>query len=211
MLDHLGFQSWIDVGDFAKLLSRLVVDVVFTMIVVHGVYRRIYGRNEFPFTYYALNVITFTICFLLRKVPTDLGFALGLFAVFGILRYRTEQVGIRDLTYLFVVIGIAIINATANKKVSVAELGLVNVAIVGMVVVLEFAPAGKREFTRRVIYDNLELLRAADKQALHADLSARLGVHVRRVGVVHADLLRDTAELTVYYVDDPPAPPPADQ
>lgn len=208
MLDNLGFQEWIDVGDFTKLAFRLLVDVFFCAVIVSGMYRRIYGSNEFPFTYYAFNVITFTVCFLLRKVPTDLGFALGLFAVFGILRYRTEQIGIRDLTYLFIVIGVAIINASANKKVSVAELALVNMAIVGMVMVLELAPSGKREFSRRVIYDNLELLRAEDKVPLYADLSARLGVRVQRVSVLHADLLRDTSELTVYYVEPPPEPAP---
>jgi hypothetical protein len=189
----------------------LALNLFFAVLIIHGAYRRIYGKNEFPFTYYALNIITFSVCFLLRKVPTDLGFALGLFAVFGVLRYRTEQIGIRDLTYLFVVIGIAIINATANKKVSVAELGLVNVAIVGLVFILELAPSGRREFSRRVIYDNLELLRAADTAPLHADLSERLGVDVQRVGVNRADLLRDTADLTVYYVDaPPPSAPPAE-
>jgi len=207
MLEHLGFEQWIDVQDFSKLAFRLLIDLGIVSLVIHGVYRRIYGKNEFPFTYYAFNIITFTVCFLLRKVPTDLGFALGLFAVFGILRYRTEQIGIRDLTYLFIVIGLAILNASANKKVSVAELVLVNAAIVGMVFALEAAPSGKREHNRRVMYDNLELLRADNPEGLHADLSNRLGVDVLRVTVTRADLLRDTADLMVYYHDlEPQAP-----
>jgi len=201
MLEHLGFEQWIDIKDFTKLAARLLIDVVFAMIIVQGAYKRAYGKNEYPFTYYAFNIITFTVCFLLRKVPTDLGFALGLFAVFGVLRYRTEQIGIRDLTYLFIVIGIAILNASANKKVSVAELALVNGAIIAMVFVLEAAPAGKRERNRRVIYDNLELLRESEHLALHQDLSERMGVDVKRVTVTRADLLRDTADLMVYYVD----------
>jgi len=201
MLEHLGFNQWMDIKDFTKLAFRLLIDVGFASLIVHGVYRRVYGKNEYPFTYYAFNIITFTVCFLLRKVPTDLGFALGLFAVFGVLRYRTEQINIRDLTYLFIVIGIAILNASANKKVSVAELALVNGAIIGMVFLLEAAPSGKRERNRRVIYDNIELLRGGDPAALHSDLSERLGVDVRRVTVTRADLLRDTADLMVYYVD----------
>ena len=201
MLEHLGFNEWMDVKDFVKLAFRLLIDIGFASVIVHGVYRRVYGKNEYPFTYYAFNIITFTVCFLLRKVPTDLGFALGLFAVFGVLRYRTEQINIRDLTYLFIVIGIAILNASANKKVSVAELALVNGAIICMVFLLEAAPSGKRERNRRVIYDNIELLRGGDPAALHSDLSERLGVDVRRVTVTRADLLRDTADLMVYYVD----------
>jgi hypothetical protein len=203
MLEHIGFQDWIDIKDFTKLAFRLLIDVAFAAIIVQGAYKRVYGKNEYPFTYYAFNIITFTVCFLLRKVPTDLGFALGLFAVFGVLRYRTEQIGIRDLTYLFIVIGIAILNASANKKVSVAELALVNGAIIGMVFVLEAAPAGKRERNRRVTYDNLELLRDANLLALHEDLSKRMGVDVKRVTVTRTDLLRDTAELMVYYIDPP--------
>lgn len=204
MLEHIGFEEWIDVKDFVKLGVRLLIDLALATAVIQGAYRRAYGKNEYPFTYYAFNIITFTVCFLLRKVPTDLGFALGLFAVFGVLRYRTEQIGIRDLTYLFIVIGIAILNASANKKVSVAELLLVNGAILGMVFVLEAAPAGKREKNRRVTYDNLELLRTGDPDALHEDLSKRMGVDVLRVTVQRTDLLRDTAELMVYYIDSTP-------
>ncbi len=203
MLEYLGLQDWVDVEDFARLVFRLALDLVVVAFVVHGAYRRIYGRNDYPFAYYAFNVITFAVCFLLRKVPTDLGFALGLFAVFGVLRYRTEQIGIRDLTYLFVVIGLAVVNATANKKVSLAELMLVNTVIVAMVFLLERAPGGRRERSLRVTYDDLERLRAPDRSALLRDLSERTGLEVTRVSVLRTDLLRDTAELTVHYLESP--------
>ncbi len=201
MLEYLGLQSWMDTEDFVRLVFRLTLDLAMTAIVVHGAYRRLYGHNDYPFAYYAFNVITFSVCFLLRKVPTDLGFALGLFAVFGVLRYRTEQIGIRDLTYLFIVIGLAVINATANKKVSFAELMLVDTSIVALVFLLEWAPGGRRERSLRVTYDDLERLRASDPSELLQDLSERTGLEVTRVSVLRTDLLRDTAELTVYYLD----------
>lgn len=201
MLDYIGFKDLIDLQDLSKLAFRLLVDLVFATLIIRTVYRRLYGQNEYVFTYFAFNIITFTLCFLLRKVPIELGFALGLFAVFGILRYRTEPIGIRDLTYLFIVIGLAILNAVANKKVSMAELLLVNSVICGMTVALEWIPRKTREHTQAVTYDNLELLSGSDRTALITDLQQRTGLHVKRVVVRRFDLLRDTADLLVYYTE----------
>ena len=203
MNEILGLHpSFIDAQDFAKLGSRLFLDLFFTSLVVLWVYVRRYGRTEFVFTYFMFNVVTFTLCFLLRKVPIELGFALGLFAVFGILRYRTEAIRTPDLTYLFVVIGIAILNAVVNKKVSFAEVLLVNSTIVGLAALLETVPSLQREKRQMVIYDNLELLRGGDKQALFADLKERTGLDVKRVQIDRFDLLRDTARLTVVYAEN---------
>lgn len=151
------------------------------------------------FTYVIFNVITFMMCALLRKVPIDLGFALGLFAVFGILRYRTEEIRLRDLNYQFVVIGVAILNAVTNKKVSFAEVLAVNVVVAATVIALELAPALRRHCALPVTYDNLALLHDDQRPALLADLSARLGVAAHRVQVHRIDTLRDAAEITVFY------------
>ena len=144
------------------------------------------------------NLITFALCFLLRKVKVDMGFALGLFAVFGILRYRTEQIRTRDLTYLFVVIGIAILNAVVNKKVSVGELMLVNICIVAMAFMLERLPYFRLSEQHLVVYDDLALLRSGCEAEVVADLSQRTGLAVERYRVEDVDLLRDTARVTVY-------------
>lgn len=200
MADMLGLfpDSLIDQADFAKLYSRLAVNVLFTAFLVLGIYVRRYGKTEFVFTYFMFNLITFALCFLLRKVKVDMGFALGLFAVFGILRYRTEPIRTRDLTYMFVVIGIAILNAVVNKKVSFGELMLVNVCIVGMALVLETLAFFRLSQQHAIIYDNLELLRSGDDPAILADLGERTGLPVERYRVDEVDLLRDTARLTVY-------------
>jgi hypothetical protein len=196
------FNSW----DFVKLVSRLGLDLVFTWIVVSLVYGRLYRNRELIFTYYLFNVITFTLCLLLRKVPMELGFALGLFAVFGILRYRTEEIRTRDLTYLFIVIGLAILNGVANKKVSLIELVTVDAVIVGRTAAIELAPRHRGGGHAPVLYDNLSLLHPGREAELHADLGRRLGVQVIRVQVHRIDLLRDAAEITVNFVSLAPAP-----
>ena len=103
------------------LLARLALNVLFTLVVVRLVYYRLYRDRDYVFTYFLINLVTFSLAYLLSNVPIELGFALGLFAVFGILRYRTEAIRVRNLTYLFVVIGIALLNALANGGISLAE------------------------------------------------------------------------------------------
>jgi len=205
--DVFGIDELFNTWDFIKLVSRLGLDLAFTWIVVSRVYGRLYRNREFVFTYYIFNVITFALCVLLRKVPIELGFALGLFAVFGILRYRTEEIRMRDLTYLFIVIGIAILNGVANKKVSLIELVTVDAVIVGITAVIELAPRHRGTGQAPVLYDNLSLLHPGRETELHADLGKRLGVQVVRVQVHRIDLLRDAAEITAHYVVPPPSAP----
>ncbi|HWO17393.1 MAG TPA: DUF4956 domain-containing protein [Kofleriaceae bacterium] len=203
--DAFGTEEVWSTWDFVKLVSRLGIDLVFTWIVVSLVYGRLYRNRELIFTCYIFNVITLALCLLLRKVPMELGFALGLFAVFGILRYRTEEIRTRDLTYLFIVIGLAILNGVANKKISLAELLTVDVLIVAITAAIELAPRNRGSGHAPVLYDNLALLRPGREAELHADLGQRLGVQVVRVQVHRIDLLRDAAEITAHFVAAPAA------
>jgi hypothetical protein len=186
-------------GDMAVLLSRLFLDLVFTFLVVRGVYTRIYHHRDYTFTYLLLNLVTFSLSFVLSQVRVDLGFAMGLFAVFGILRYRTESIEVRNLTYLFVVIGLAVLNALVAADVSLWALLLVNSLIVGMVAGLEWASFSRREESRRVVYDRLDLLAPGRSGELIADLRLRTQLPVERYEIGNVDLLRDTVDLSVYY------------
>jgi hypothetical protein len=197
--DLFGTGAIVDWPDLLRLLARFGLDLVFTTIVVVGVYYRLYRSREFVFTYFIFNVITFSLCVLLRKVPMELGFALGLFAVFGILRYRTEEIRMRDLTYLFIVIGLGILNAVANKKVSLAEVVTVNAVIAGITASLELSASSRAYGSTPMLYDNLSLLQPGRRSDLLADLSARTGADVIRVQVHRIDLLRDAAEITIFY------------
>lgn len=203
MTEILGlYPDFFDFPGFAKLGLRFGLNLAFTAMIVLGVYVRRYGKNEYIFTYFMFNAITFALCFLLRKVPIELGFALGLFAVFGILRYRTEAIRTQDLTYMFVVIGIAILNAVANKKVSLAELLLVNGAIVALTALLERLTFFRADQSRVITYDKMDLIRKNDYAALIADLRDRTGLDVQRVRVGSVNLLRDTAQVVVYFPED---------
>ena len=194
--------SLIDFWDFGKLLFRLV----FTVGVLYVLIRCIYdkgstGRHEFICTYFALGVSIFLLCFLLEDVKLELGFALGLFAVFGILKYRTDPIPIREMTYLFVVIGIAVVNALANKKVSFAELFLTNGAILLCVWMLENW-LFKNEGHIDIIYERIEKIRTEDRPALIEDVEKRTGLKVKRVDFTRIDFLKDIAYLRVYYVKE---------
>lgn len=194
-LEGFGANKFVDVDDTVKLFMRLAVNLAAAWIVIRGIYIRLYRWNEHVFTYIAFNVVTFSLCLMLRKVPIELGFALGLFAVFGILRYRTEPIRIRDLTYLFVVIGIAILNAVANKHVSVVELLSINGIIIIMTYIVEFRGRGNVREYRNVVYDHLELIQPGREEELYADLYQRTGLKVVRFEVESVDLLRDSANL----------------
>ena len=181
------------------LLLRLSLNLLFTFIVVFLIYVRRYGKNEYVFTYVMFNLITFTLCFLLRQVPIELGFALGLFAVFGILRYRTESIQINELTYLFVVIGIGILNAVVNDKISLGEVLIVNASITGLAAFLVYSSLGNNNLQLSVIYDDLPGLSTKDEAALIADLSNRTGLEIDKIKIVEIDLLRDVAEIQIFY------------
>jgi hypothetical protein len=186
------------------LLARLGLNLLFTAMVVRFVYYRLYRNRDYVFTYFLINLVTFSLAYLLSNVPIELGFALGLFAVFGILRYRTEAIKVRNLTYLFVVIGIALLNALANGGITLAELLIANAVIVGTVGVLEVAPFSGREESRLVNYDRLDLLSPAAAAELLEDLRKRTHLPVERLEIGDVDLLRDSALITIHYRSQSP-------
>lgn len=194
--------SLIDYWDFGKLLFRLAFNVGILFVLIKLIYDKgSTGRHEFIFTYFALGIAIFLLCFLLEDVKLELGFALGLFAVFGILKYRTDPIPIREMTYLFVVIGIAVVNALANKKVSFAELALTNGAILLCVFMLENW-LFKNEGHLDIVYERIEKIRSQDRPALMSDLEERTGLKIKRVDFTKIDFLKDIAYLRVYYVKE---------
>ncbi len=198
MHELFGFDAFLDWPDLAKLMVRLGFNLLVATVVIRLIYYRRYRNRDYLFTYYVFNIITFSLCFLLRKVPAELGFALAIFGVFGILRYRTEQILIRDLTYLFICIGVAIVNAVSNHSISLAELSFVNLAIVITAAWVELAPRSD-DLATPMTYDRIDLLQPGKESELCADLSRRTGSSVGRVTVQSVDLLRDSAEVVVFH------------
>ena len=132
----------------------------------------------------------------------EMGFALGLFAVFGILRYRTEAIPIRQMTYLFIVIGISIINALSNKSVSIFEVLFTNGLITLITYLIDRLWFQTIEERKNIVYEKIELIKPENKQELIKDLKERTGLPIHEVKVDKIDFLRDTAAITIYYNRD---------
>jgi hypothetical protein len=188
--------------DFTELLFRFLFDFIVMFIIVRMLYYPIQKRKDYLFTYIIFNILIFFISFLLSNVKLQLGFAFGLFAVFGILRYRTEALPIKEMTYLFIVIGLAIINALANKKISWAELAFTNLAIMGATYALEKMWLLRHETQKLVVYDNIELIKPEHREKLIEDLSKRTGLAITRTRLEKIDFLRDVAFLHIFYYED---------
>ena len=194
--------DFFDLEDFSKLLFKFGINFIFLIIIVRLIYYRIKDDKDYVFTYIMFNILTFFICFLLRKVPMQMGFALGLFAVFGILRYRTEAIPIRQMTYLFIVIGISMINALSNKSISIFEVLFTNGLIALITYLIDRLWFQTIEEKKSIVYEKIELIKPENKQELIKDLKERTGLPIHEVKVDKIDFLRDTAAVTIYYNRD---------
>ncbi|KGL63617.1 hypothetical protein PHEL85_0654 [Polaribacter sp. Hel1_85] len=129
----------------------------------------------------------------------DIGMALGLFAIFGIIRYRTNPVDIKEMTYLFVVIGVSIINALANKKMSYAEILAANIIIVFVLVLIEKYWSLKQVVAKSIVYENIDNIKPENYHLLKEDLENRTGLTINDVTVGNIDFLKDIATVTIFY------------
>jgi hypothetical protein len=191
----------VDMPDFLELVLRFSFNLVILMILVRVLYYPVAKRKDYLFTYILLGTAIFLLCFLLENVKLQLGLALGLFAIFGILRYRTSQIPIKEMTYLFIVICISVINALANKKVSYIELIFTNLIIIGVTFSLEKLWLLRHESRKTIIYEKIDLIRPENYQLLIKDLEKRTGLKINRVEVGRIDFLRDAARITIYYFE----------
>jgi hypothetical protein len=185
--------------DFQQLLIRFGLNLLVTLIVVFLIYAKNSRRKDFYFSYIAISITIFTLCFLLESVKLELGFALGLFAIFGIIRYRTDAIPIKEMTYLFVVIGISVINALSNKKVSYVELLFTNMVVVFTMWALEKILNLRQEASLKIIYEKVENLHALNKEELITDLEARTGIKIKRFEILEINFMRDIAKIMIYH------------
>ena len=125
-------SDFFDKKDFIELLVRSAFNFLIVGYIVRYLYYPVTKNKDYLFTYLLISVTVFFLCFLLENVKLELGFALGLFAIFGIIRYRTDAIPIKEMTYLFIVIGISVMNALVNKKISHAEVIFTNVMFIAI-------------------------------------------------------------------------------
>jgi hypothetical protein len=183
-------------------LSGLIIHLAINLLVTVGIVRFLYyprsRRRDYFFTFILTSTTIFMLLYLLDTVKIQVGFALGLFAIFGIIRYRTDAVPAREMTYLFTIIGISVINALA-KNIGYTQMAIVNGIFVFITWMLENKRILKHVSSKRVIYEKIELIRPERHQELLADLRQRTGLEITKVEIGSIDFLKDTALLNVYY------------
>jgi hypothetical protein len=195
----------IDVPGFLELVMRFALNTAVILILIRWLYYSTSKRKDYLFTYILIASIVFLLCFLLESVKLQIGFALGLFAIFGIIRYRTNSIPIKEMTYLFLVIGISVINSLTSTSATLVDLLFTNLVIVFITFGLEKLWLIKHESSKIIIYEKINLIRPENRKELLKDLSERTGISkINRIEIGRIDFLKDTCEMTIfYYVTEP--------
>ncbi len=189
-------------NDFYALVFRLCLNMAVLLLLVRFLYYPKTKRKDYLFTYFLIGTITFFLCFGLKKLDIDTGMGLGLFAIFSILRYRTEGIEIKEMTYLFLVIGISVVNALASNKISLAEMMLINGVLLLLTYGLESLWLLRHETRKIIQYERIDLIKPERYEEMKADLEERTGLKINRIEVGKIDFLRDSAQLLIYFYGD---------
>ena len=189
------WPSWSSIWE---MVFRLLINVVTIGIIVHAFYYPKAKRRDYYFTFSIIGVSIFLLIYLMGGVKLKIGFALGLFAIFGIIKYRTEQVPIREMTYMFVIIAVAAINGLATS-VSYFELLGTNLIFIIALAICENTKWMKHVPSKLIKYDNVKLVAHGREDELKADLEKRLGLKIIRIEVGNVDFLKDSAIIKIYY------------
>ena len=193
----------IDLPGFIEFVLRFFLNFTVIMILVRWLYYSATKRKDYLFTYILISSVVFLLCFLLESVKLQIGFALGMFAIFGIIRYRTDALPIKEMTYLFLIIGVSVINALTNTETSLVDLLFTNFVIVFITYGLEKIWLIKHESSKLIIYEKINLIKEENYEQLLKDLQERTGIKkINRVEVGKINFLRDICELTIYYYSD---------
>lgn len=180
-----------------EFLVRILINLISCFVLIRFIYYPIYRNREYFFTFTIFNSLIFLITILLNKVEMSMGAAFGLFAVFSMLRYRTEGLSMKDMTYLFLVIAMGLITAVGAGYWW--EISLLNCFIIGITYLLESNLVMKKEHSKIIQYENIELIKPEREEELRLDLEARTGLKINRIDINSIDFLRDTALITVHY------------
>ena len=188
--------------DFITMLVRFLICVIVNWIIIDRLYYAKSRRRDFFFTFMLISVAIFFIVYFMifvledMKGKTSMGIGIGLFGIFSIMRYRTDAMPVREMTYLFITICLSVVNALA-VSMSYGELLITNIVVILAVMLCELKL--KTQPTKLIQYDRIELIKPERRSELIADLESRLGVSVAKVEVGAIDFLRDMAMLRIYY------------
>ena len=182
-----------------NLLAAFGLNFLVAFIIVRFIYYPTRKNKNYVFTFLAFNTIIFFVISLLASTELSIGIGFGLFAIFSMLRYRTDAMPIREMTYLFAIIALSTINAILFSSDTIFVLLLANGIIAGFLFVLESGWGFQYESSRKILYDNVKMLKPENEELLLADLERRTGVAVKRVEIGPVNLAKKTAELKIYY------------
>ncbi|MCI7515326.1 MAG: DUF4956 domain-containing protein [Bacteroidales bacterium] len=186
-------------GAFLNLLLRFSFNLVIALVIVHFLYYKRKGRKDYYFTFLLFSTTMFLLIFLMENVKLQIGFTLGLFAIFGMIRYRTETVPVREMTYLFIIIGISVINGLA-LNISIAELLLANTLLLGIIWGVEATAVKRRRGSKTIVYDRIDLIVPQKKPEMIEDLQKRTGLDIVDFEVGNIDFIRDCAFVKIHYI-----------
>jgi len=185
--------------DLYELLFRLLVNLAFSYTIILKVYKATRRDSEYLFSYLVFSPMVFFICHLFASTKLSIGFAFGLFAVFSILRYRTTTIPVKEMTYMFVIIGLSVLNAISTKKVSYAELMFTNLFVLGLMYLLERYIMTSGNEIQTVMYEKIENIKPQNESVLVSDLEERTGRLIEKVEILEANYLKDSARIRVYF------------
>ncbi|HCM60556.1 MAG TPA: DUF4956 domain-containing protein [Bacteroidales bacterium] len=184
-----------------ELLLRFGINLVVMLIIVRWLYYTTTRRKDYLFTYMLISSVVFLLCYLLESVSLQIGFALGLFAIFGIIRYRTNPMPIKEMTYLFLVIGISVINAL-TAGTSMIEIIFANLAVILITLGLEKIWLLRHVSSKAIVYEKINLIVPEKYDELIADLRERTGLkEIKKVEIGAINFLKDTCRMIIYYED----------
>jgi len=191
------------IGNFSnlpELVGRFALNFVVILIIVRWLYFTTTKRKDYLFTYILISSIVFLLCYLLANVMLQVGFALGLFAIFGIIRYRTLTMPIKEMTYLFLIIGISVINSLSDTTTSIGGIIFANLIIILVTFILERKWLMTHESSKSIIYEKINLIKPENHLELIDDLQKRTGIsRIIRIEIGEIDLMRDVCNLTIYF------------
>lgn len=192
-------DEFIDIVHVKELMLAFLINHLAILIIVRGLYYPKCKRGEFFFTYILIAISTFMLIYVLGDVKLKAGIALGLFAIFSIIRYRTEQVAIREMTYLFIIIALSAINGLTVSELSLGEVLIINILFIFSIWICESKLLISHYSYKVIKYDNINLITPDKQKELIADLEKRTGLKIDKVEVGSIDFLKDAALVKMYY------------
>ena len=179
-----------------KFALGIGIDIAAMLMIFGLIYFPNYRNKEFMFTFFLFNIIIFIITFVLNKTNISMGAAFGLFAVFSMLRYRTEGISMKEMTYLLIAIALGLINAIGLNLVPIL---VFNFIFVTFIFILDHPIVFKQEVSKTVVYENIDNIRPENHQLLMDDLRKRTGFNIHRFSISSFDFLKDSTSITIYY------------